>query len=59
MFEAFDTSMHALVKDLTKLLDKYDLRKKIISYVKDKGSNLNIMIVALKFIVSCDILGLT
>ncbi len=27
-------------------------------YVKDKGFNLNTMIVALKFIISCDILGL-
>jgi hypothetical protein len=41
------------------LLDKYDLRKKIIIYVKDEGSNLNTMIASLKFVVSCDILGLT
>jgi hypothetical protein len=32
--------------------------KKIISYVKDEGSNLNTMISALKSIVSCDILNL-
>jgi hypothetical protein len=51
--------MYALAKDLTELLDKYDLRKKIISYVKYEGSNLNTMIVTLKFIISCDILGLT
>jgi hypothetical protein len=40
------------------LFGKYDLRKKVIAYVKDEGSNLNIMIVDLKFVVSCDILGL-
>jgi hypothetical protein len=51
--------MHALAKDLTKLLDKYDLRKKIIIYVKDERSNLNTMIASLEFVVSCDILGLT
>jgi hypothetical protein len=40
------------------LLGKYDLRKKIIAYVKDEGFNLNIMIhVALKSIVGCDVLN--
>jgi hypothetical protein len=34
------------------------LRRKIIAYVKDKGSNLNIMIIDLKSIISCDVLGL-
>jgi hypothetical protein len=51
--------VHALAKDLTNLLNKYDLMKKIIPYVKDKRFNLNIMIPTLKSIVSCDILGLT
>jgi hypothetical protein len=32
--------------------------KKIIVYVKDEGSNLNTMIVALKSVISCDVLGL-
>jgi hypothetical protein len=58
LFETSDISRHALAKNLTKLLGKYDLRKKIIAYVKDEGSNLNIMIVVLKFIVSCNVLGL-
>jgi hypothetical protein len=57
-FEASNTSGHALAKDLTKLFGKYDLRKKVITYVKDEGSNLNIMTIDLKFVVSCDILGL-
>ncbi len=51
--------MHKLwPKNLTKLLDNYVLRRKIIAYVKDEGSNLNIMIAALKSIISCDVLGL-
>jgi hypothetical protein len=58
LFEAYDTSMHALAKDLTRLLNKYDLRKKNISYVKDEGFNLNIRTTTLKSIISCDILGL-
>ncbi len=58
LFETFDTSKHALTKDLINLLNKYDLRKKVITYVKDEGFNLNTMIRVLKFIVSCDILSL-
>jgi len=44
---------------LIELLNKYDLRKKIIVYVKDERFNLNIMIVTLKSIITCDILSLT
>jgi hypothetical protein len=47
-----------LAKKLTKLLDSYALRRKIIAYVKDEGSNLNTMTTTLKSIVSCDLLGL-
>jgi len=36
-----DTSGQALAKDLIELLGKYNLKKKIIAYVKDEGSNLN------------------
>ncbi len=43
---------------MTKLLDPYGLRNKIIAYVKDEGSNLNTMTIALKFVVRCEILGL-
>ncbi len=31
---------------------------KIIAYVKDEGSNLNTMIIAIKFIVKCEVLSL-
>jgi hypothetical protein len=57
-FEAFNTFGYTLAKDLIELLDKYDLRKKIIPYVKNEIFNLNTMIINLKSIVSCDILSL-
>jgi hypothetical protein len=47
-----------LAKKFTYLLDNYALREKKIVYVKDEGSNLNIMIITLKSIVRCDMLGL-
>jgi hypothetical protein len=54
LFEAFDTFEHALTKDLTKLLNTYDLRKN--HYLcKDEGSNLNTMTTSLKFVVNYDI----
>jgi hypothetical protein len=43
---------------LTKLLDQYGLRNKIIAYVKDEGSNLNIMTIIMKFVVECEVFGL-
>jgi hypothetical protein len=46
------------VKILKKLLDNYELKKTIVTYVKDAGSNLNIMTTTLKLVVSCDVLGL-
>jgi len=52
LFEAIKKTRQALVKSLTKLLDKYGLRKKIILYIKDEGSNLNAMTSALKSIVN-------
>jgi hypothetical protein len=47
-----------LVKKLIKLLDSYALRRKNSIYVKDEGFYFNIMTIALKSIVSCDMLGL-
>jgi len=57
LFKTFDMFGHALARDLFELLGKYDLGKKIIVYVKDEKSNLNTMIITLKSIVSCDVLG--
>jgi hypothetical protein len=58
LFETTKTIGQALAKSLTKLLDKYGLRKKIIVYVKDEGSKFNEMIGALKFVVNCESLGI-
>lgn len=45
-----------LAKNLIELLDKYDLRKKITTCVKDEGFNLNNMITTLKSIVSDEVI---
>jgi len=50
LFETTKTIWQTLVKSLTKLLDKYGLRRKIIVYIKDEG--------ALKSIVNCEYLGI-
>jgi len=43
---------------LIKLLDQYGLRNKIITYVKNEGFNFNITIIALKFVVKCEVFHL-
>jgi hypothetical protein len=43
---------------LKELLNPYGLSKKIITYVKDEGINLNFMTTALKFVVNCEVLRL-
>ncbi len=58
LFEVTDTSKKTLVKNLIELLEKYNLREKNITYVKDEGSNLNTMTSTLKTIISCDIVSL-
>ncbi len=58
MFEATKIIRQTLANNLTKLLDQYGLRNKIITYVKDEGSNLNTMTIGLNFVIKCEILGL-
>ncbi len=58
MFEATKVTSQALAINLTKLLYEYWLRKKCFVYVKDKGSNLNVLTTTLKFAVSCQCLPL-
>ncbi len=54
-----DTFGQVVAKDLIELWGKYNLRKKIIAYVKDEGSNLKTsMITTLKSVENCNILGL-
>jgi hypothetical protein len=47
-----------LANNLTKLLNAYGLKNKIIAHVKDEGSNLNTLTNALKSVVKCATLGL-
>jgi len=47
-----------LVKILIELFDGYVLKRKIVAYVNDEGSSVNIMTIALNLVVSCDVLGL-
>jgi hypothetical protein len=49
LFEATKTCQ-GLSRNLKKLLDSYELRNKIIIYVKDEGVNLNFMTINLLFI---------
>ncbi len=58
LFEATNITSQALTKNLSELLDSYGLRKKIISYGKYEGINVNSMTISLKSIINCDILGL-
>ncbi len=47
-----------MAKKLTKLLNQYDLRKKIVAYVKDEGANLNAMKTTLKLVGDCEVFGM-
>ncbi len=58
LFEPINPNGQTLAKKLIELLDNYALKRKNIAYVKDEGFNLKIMTIALKSIVSCDMLGL-
>jgi len=58
LFEAIEIISQTLVTNLIELLDQYGLRKKIIAYVKDEGSNLTTMTIALKSIIKCKVLSL-
>ncbi len=58
LFELIETIGQALAKSLIELLDKYGLMKQIVACIKDEGSNLNAMIVALKCVVNCEFFGL-
>jgi hypothetical protein len=47
-----------VARNLIELLDQYDLRKKIVAYVKDEGANLNAMTTVVKFVVNYEVFGL-
>jgi hypothetical protein len=58
LFGAIKITRQTIANNLTKLLDQYGLRNKIITYVKDESSNLNIMKIVLKFVVKCEVPGI-
>jgi hypothetical protein len=58
LFEATKIIGQTLARSMTKLLDKYSLRKNMIVYVKDEGSNFNAMTIALKVIINYESFGL-
>jgi hypothetical protein len=59
LFEIVKTTRQMLAKNLIDLLDAYDLQNKVITYLKDEGSNLNSLTnCAWKPIVKCETLGL-
>jgi hypothetical protein len=58
LFNATKPIGQTLTKNLAKLLDHYGLKNKIIAYVKDEGSNLYNMTIALRSIVKCEVFGL-
>jgi hypothetical protein len=46
LFEVTKTTNQTLANNLNELLDSYNLRKKIITYVKDEGASFNAMTMA-------------
>jgi len=56
MFEALDTYGTALVKQMKFLVATYELKNKVITYVKDKSINLNMFAYVLTSVVSCELL---
>ncbi len=57
LFETFETLGQTLTRILEDLLEQYGLTRNILAYVKNKGANLNTMIVVLKLVISCETLG--
>jgi hypothetical protein len=58
LFKANETTKRALARNLIKLLDQYDLRKKIVTYVKGEGANFNAITTTLKFVVNYEVFGM-
>ncbi len=58
LFKTNETTRQVMARNLIELLDQYDLKKKIVAYVKDKGANLNAMTTILKFVMNYEVFGL-
>jgi len=59
LFETTKTSRTAMAIQMNEVLATYRFNVKIFAYVKDVGNNLSTITIALTFIVSCKVLGLT
>jgi len=58
MFETPKTFKVALAEQMKSLFTTYELTNKVIVYVKDEGTNLNMLAFALTNVVSCELLQL-
>jgi len=58
LFKTNETTSQALARNLTKVLNQYALRTKIIAYVKNESANLNATTTTLKYVVNCEILDM-
>jgi hypothetical protein len=54
IFEAPNIANVILVEFVKPLLAKFQLTHKIVTYLKDEGSNLNTLVATLSIIVSCE-----
>jgi hypothetical protein len=59
LFDVNDTSSAAIAMKFKHILNKFALMHKIVANVKDKGSNLQTCVQALKVVVSCGHLNTT
>lgn len=52
-FEVDETTSQALARNLIQLLDQYGLKNNVITCVNDEDANLNVITLALKYVVNC------
>jgi hypothetical protein len=58
LFKTNETTSQASTRNLTKLLDQYDLIMKIIAYVKNESANLNAITTLLQYVMNCEVLDM-
>jgi hypothetical protein len=58
LFEMNETSAHNMTIQFESLLSKFGSMHHVITFVRDKGSNLTTMAIALCFIIDCEPLKL-
>jgi hypothetical protein len=55
MFETLNTSKTTLTKQMKAYLATYQLTNKVIAYLKDKGTNLNMFTSTLTSVIFCEL----